>query len=300
MRFIMLGLASVLALSLAGCGESVSADSGLNEPLRVQGAQFFEGSFPQQHDSGPAVSQISIRSTDLLQGNPAKSVTGLAGPGSQSVAIALQGLGSGFWVVPVGAESFDSPGSLGWTATLSFANDVPVGEQFLQTAASGANGEFGPETTQRLSVKSLMPTGHVVASLSWGTDADLDLHLIGPSGKELSPKHPNSSELDSAGNAKPGNGLLDHDSVASCVPDGLRTENVVWKDAPEAGTYTVIAHMFSACGKPAASFKFTLYVDGQSVLEKAGRLLDIDADGGSGNGLFVTEFSCDEGTGTCS
>jgi hypothetical protein len=300
MRFVMLGLASVLALSLAGCGDSESGESGLNEPLRVQGGQFFEGSFPETHESGPAVTQINIRSTDLLQGNPAKAVSGLAGPGSQSVAIALQGLGHGFWVVPVGAESFESPGSFGWTATLNFSNDVPVGEQFLQTAAHGDNGEFGPETTQRLSVKSLMPTGHVVASLTWGIDADLDLHLVGPSGKELSPKHPNSTELDSAGNAVPGNGLLDHDSVAGCVPDGLRAENVVWMDAPEAGTYTVLVDMFSACGKPAASFKFNLYVDGQSVLEKAGRLLDIDADGGSGNGLFVTEFSCDEGTGTCS
>lgn len=300
MRSSMLGLASVLAFNLAGCGDSESAQSGLNEPLRVQGAQFFEGSFPEKHDSGPAVTQISIRSTDLLQGNSAKAVAGLAGPGSQSVAIALQGQGHGFWVVPVGAESFESPGSFGWTATLNFSKDVPIGEQFLQVAASGPNGEFGPETTQRLNVKSLLPTGQVVASLSWGTDADLDLHLIGPSGKELSPKHPNSSELDSSGNAVAGNGLLDHDSIAGCVPDGLRTENVVWTDAPEAGTYKVLVHMFSACGKPAASFKFNLYVAGQSVLEKAGRLLDIDADGGSGNGLFVTEFSCDEGTGTCS
>jgi hypothetical protein len=58
--------------------------------------------------------------------------------------------------------------------------------------------------------------------------------------------------------------------------------------------------LFSACSKPATTFKFSLYVDGQAVLEKAGRLLDIDADGGAGPGLFVTEFICDEGTGTCS
>ncbi|HEY0464401.1 MAG TPA: hypothetical protein VGC79_09345 [Polyangiaceae bacterium] len=300
MRCFLLGLSSLLALGLAACGDSEASPSGLNEPLRVPGAQFFEGSFPTTHESGPEISQINIRSIDLLQGNPAKAVTGLAGPGSQSVAIALQGLGHGFWVVPVGAESLESPGNFGWGATLSFANDIPVGEHFLQTAAYGDGDQFGPETTQRLSVKSLLPSGQVVASLSWGTDADLDFHLVSPSGKELSPKHPNSSELSSSGNALPGNGLLDHDSIAGCVPDGLRTENVVWTDAPEAGTYKVLVHMFSACGKPAASFKFNLYVDGQSVLEKAGRLLDIDADGGSGTGLFVTEFSCDEGTGTCS
>ncbi|HET7538418.1 MAG TPA: hypothetical protein VFK05_01055 [Polyangiaceae bacterium] len=300
MRFYALAAAALFAFVLAGCGDSESATTGLTEPLRVNGAQFFEGSFPGSHAAGPAISQITIRSTDLLQGNPAKAVTGLSGPGSQSVAIALQGLGHGFWVVPVGAESLESPGSFAWGATLSFSKDLPVGEQFLQTAAFDSNGEAGPETTQRLSVKSLLPAGKVVASLTWGSDADLDFHLVGPSGKELSPKHPNSAELDSSGNALPGNGLLDHDSLAGCIPDGLRTENVVWKDAPEAGTYTVLVHMFNACSKPAANFKFTLYVDGQSVLEKAGRLLDIDADGGAGNGLFVTEFSCDEGTGKCS
>ncbi len=79
MRLIMRGLASVLALGLVGCGDSESGESGLNEPLRVQGAQFFEGSFPETHESGPAVTQINIRSTDLLQGNPAKAVSGLAG-----------------------------------------------------------------------------------------------------------------------------------------------------------------------------------------------------------------------------
>ena len=88
------------------------------------------------------------------------------------------------------------------------------------------------------------------------------------------------------------------DSNASCVQDGYRMENVVWSDAPEVGTYVVNVDMFSACGAPAATFSFSLYVDGQEIVHKVGRLLDIDADSG-GPGLFVTEFKC-EGTGTCS
>jgi hypothetical protein len=75
---------------------------------------------------------------------------------------------------------------------------------------------------------------------------------------------------------------------------------VVWSDNPEVGTYTVRVDMFSACSQPAATFVFSLYVDGTQVLRKTGRLLDIDADGGGpGSGLFVTEFSC-EGSGKCS
>jgi hypothetical protein len=300
MRVLALCLLPLGALSLLGCGDSQAAPSGLDEPVRIVGGQFIEGNFPESHASGPAISAISINDLELLEGASGKSVSGLAGPGSLSVAIALQGLGHGYWVVPVGAEDLNAPGFFDWGASLSFSTNVPGPKPQLAFAAADSSGQFGPLITQTLFVKSLVPMGHVVASLTWGVDADLDLHLIVPGGKELSPKHPNTIKSDDNGKPVAGSGLLDHDSLASCIPDGLRTENVVWADAPLAGTYSVYVDMFSACGKPAASFKFSLLVDGQSVLEKAGRLLDIDADGGASSGLFVTQFTCDEGTGTCS
>jgi hypothetical protein len=300
MRALTLCSFPILCSLLIGCSDSQSAPSGLGEPVRIVGGQFIEGSFPTSHDSGPQISTVSINDLELLEGASGKSVTGLAGPGSQSVAIALQGLGHGYWVVPVGAEDLNAPGFFDWGASLSFSTDVPGPMPQLEFAASDPSGQFGPVTTQTLFVKSLVPTGHVVASLTWGVNADLDLHLIVPGGKELSPKHPNTIASDANGKPVAGSGLLDHDSLAGCIPDGLRTENVVWADAPAAGTYSVYVDMFSACGQPAASFKFSLLVDGQSVLEKAGRLLNIDADGGATSGLFVTQFTCDEGTGTCS
>jgi hypothetical protein len=300
MRSLALCLLPLYCLSLQGCGDSQAAPSGLDEPVRVAGGQFIAGNFPESHGSAPGVSAINIHDLELLEGASGKSVTGLAGPGSLSVAVALQGLGHGYWVVPVGAEDLNAPGFFDWSASLSFSTNVPGPTAQLVFAAADSSGQFGPPITQSLDVKSLVPMGHVVASLTWGVDADLDLHLVSPSGKELSSKHPNTIASDNKGMPVAGSGLLDHDSLASCIPDGLRTENVVWSDAPEAGAYTVYVDMFSACGKPAANFKFSLLVDGQTVLEKAGRLLDIDADGGASSGLFVTEFSCDEGTGTCS
>ncbi|MEP7050718.1 MAG: hypothetical protein ABJB12_10210 [Pseudomonadota bacterium] len=303
MRTASLPLISALCAAsvlLSGCGDSQATPSGLTEPLRVAKAQFIEGAFPTAHDSGPEISQISLRSNQFVAGTTGKLISGLAAAGSQSVALGLEGFGSGYWIMPVGSPALQDPGSFEWSATCDFSHDLPAGKVPLQIAASDSNGLFGPISTQPLNVLSLVPTGHVVASLTWGADADLDLHLVGPSGKELDPKHPNTSALDKEGKAVAGSGLLDHDSLAACVPDGARTENVVWADGPEAGTYTVRVDMFSACSKPAATFVFSLYVDGQEVLKKTGRLLDIDADGGGpGSGLFVTEFSC-EGTGTCS
>ena len=107
---------------------------------------------------------------------------------------------------------------------------------------------------------------------------------------------------DAVGGGLPGNGQLDRDSNAACVQDGYKRENVVWNEAnpPEEGTYLVQIHMWSACGAPAASFVFSLTVDGAEVMNVPGRLLDIDADGGAKKpGLFVGYFTCDA-KGNCS
>jgi len=289
----------LLPLLAFGACSSESASSGIGEPIRVNNGQFFSGGFPSAHATGPAVSQVSIRATEFAAGTVAKTISGIADSKSHAVAVALQDLGTGYWVVPVGGPDLQVPGSFTWSANSDFSHDLPAGFQNLLLAASDENGNFGPPSTFQLNIKSLLPTGKVVAQLTWGVDADLDLHIFSPSGKELSPKGPNTIGSNSLGKPVAGSGLLDHDSLAGCIPDGARTENVVWTDAPEAGTYTVSVHMFNACSKPAAAFKFSLFVDGESVLERTGRLLDIDADG-DGPGLFVTEFTCDEGTGTCS
>jgi hypothetical protein len=295
-RVFAFGLLTACALAVTACGDSESASSGLGEPIRVSNGQFFSGSFPTSHDSGPAISQLMVRNTV-----PSKVIFGSVASSAQTVALGLENAGSGYWLVPVGAPDLAVPGTFSWTANVDFSVDVPAGIQSLLVAASDEHGAFGPQTKQNISVKSLLPTGTMVASLTWGADADLDLHLITPGGRELFSKRPNTIGSDETGKPLAGSGLLDRDSIAACVPDGVRTENVVWTDAPEAGTYLVKVDMFSACGKPAASFKFNLYVDGTSVLERTGRLLDMDADGGgAGSGLFVAQFTCDEGTGTCS
>ncbi|MEO6600488.1 MAG: hypothetical protein ABIQ16_11480 [Polyangiaceae bacterium] len=296
-RALTCGLLPVLAL--CACS-SESASSGIEEPIRVTNGQFFPGSFPAAHESGPAVSQVNISATEFPPGTVGKSITGDAEGSSQSVALALQGLGSGYWIVPIGAPDLLTAGDFTWSARCDFSHDLPSGFQNLLLSASDENGNFGPVSTRKLNIKSLLPKGQVVASLTWGVDADVDLHLVSPSGKELYSKRPNTIGSDSTGAPKSNSGLLDHDSLAGCIPDGQRTENVVWGDAPEDGAYTVRADLFSACGKPAVTFTFNLFVDGESVLERTGRLLDIDADGGGeGSGLFVTQFTCDEGTGTC-
>lgn len=290
--------ASILACGVIGCGDSESANSGLNEPLTVSNGQFFEGGYPADQ-GGPAVTSTSgFRSTIIPAGTVAKSIGGNAAEGALSVAVKLDGLGTGYWVAPVGAPDQETKGELTWKMVCNFAHDLPAGPQRLLFAAANRDGKFGAQRVLDVTSTPFLPQGHVVASLTWGNDADLDLHLISPSGKELDPKHLNTTAIDEDTMAPlPGGGTLDRDSLANCVPDGRRNENVVWAsdaaEPPEPGTYTVMVHSFNSCGRPATSFVFDLYIDGKPVESEhqAGVLLDVDADNGSGPGLYVTQFT---------
>jgi len=288
--------ASLCAFGVTGCGDSERASSGANEPLTVSNGQFFEGSYPTDQ-GGPAItSTAGIRNTIIPAGTVNKSIGGNAAEGALSVAVALDGLSSGYWVVPVGAPDQETKGELTWKTVCNFSHDLPAGPQKLLFAAANRDGKFGAQRFLDVTATPFRPEGHVVASLSWGNDADVDLHLISPSGKELDPKHISTTDFDK-GTMMPaaGGGTLDRDSLANCQPDGRRSENVVWatdaSEPPEAGTYTVIAHLFNACGRPATSFSFDLYIDGKATEHQAGVLLDIDADNGTGPGLYVTQFS---------
>lgn len=295
-RALVLLAGALLAQGAVACGDSESAHSGANEPLTVSNGQFFEGSYPTDQ-GGPTITSIArFRNSVIPAGTTAKSIGGNATNSALSVAVQLKDLGSGYWVVPVGVPDQETPGELSWRTLCNFAHDLPSGPQNLMFAAANRNGQFGAPSLLSITTTPFLPEGKVVVSLSWGNDADVDLHLIGPSGKELDPKHISTTPIDdSTMKPLPGAGTLDRDSLANCVPDGRRMENVVWAsdatDPPEAGTYTVNVHLFNSCGRPATSFAFDLYVDGKVVQHEAGILLDIDADNGAGPGLFVTQFT---------
>jgi hypothetical protein len=307
-RRVALGAIALALALLVACGSSESAHSGSGQPIVVRNGQFFEGAFPaDQH--GPAVLTANSRFNLVPAGTAAKKFSGTAEVGAVSVALAFKDLGSGFWIVPVGPQDPDL-GVPTFSASSDFARDIPAGNHPLRFAAASADGRFGPPFERVVQTLARTPTGHIVASLTWGNDSDLDLHIVGPSGKELDPKHPSTGMVAdagaNAGELAPGAGVLNRDSNAGCVIDGYRQEDVIWgadgdtATDVEAGTYLVRVDMWSACRQAATSFTFTLYVDGTEILQRSGRLLDIDADGGGpGSGLFIGQFNCD-GSGTCS
>jgi hypothetical protein len=297
------GAALVLAagaLTLAPACGGESATLGIEQPIRVYacdarsvttGPQFREGTLPDGAGA-PNVIGVDISDRYLLQGQRGKKFSGSADPTARAVAIRLADVGTGYWVVPTRLVD-PQTGNFTWEACVDFSREVAPGPHKLQLAAIDANGNFGKTFDDvELMVKSLVPTGKVVVSLRWDSDADLDLEVETPSGKTVDPKHPSTADKTDAGvdPTTPGAGKIDRDSNAACVLDGYRQEDLVFQGAPTAGTWLFRVNMFAACGAPAANFTLSVYVDG--VLERTvpGRLVDTDANGGDGPGLFVTQL----------
>ena len=287
---LLVGLAMTAGI---GCGDSESAPSGAAEPLRVQNGQFFAGKIPAG-TAGPALAAVESKNNLIVAGEVGKKLSGRAKKGAYSVALRFEDLGTGYWVVPVGPPDPQTDGELTWEAVCDIARDASPGDHKMVFSAADSQARPGPVSELPVQIKGLVPDGKVVISLTWDSNADLDLHLVGPNGKELDPKHLTTAVGVDAGDGTlpPGTGVLDRDSNAACVNDGYRQEDVVWPDIPLHGIYLVRVDMFDACHEPAANYLLSVYANGALRLTRAGRLIDLDADGGGpGAGLFVVELT---------
>lgn len=288
------------SLLLAGCGDpSESAPPGLDEPLRAsfvpQGqsqpvlAQFFRGELLGGVD-GP---KTPIRSAPrvVLSGEAGHKLNGNSDATATAVAFRFADVGSGFWVVPTTQLDPENVGTIKFGASLDFARDIAPGEHLLKVVSIDANGRHGPLADPlKLLFQAPLPAGAAVATLSWDTNADVDLQIVTPGGMQLDRKQPQTTTVDDDGGVVLASDL-ERDSNANCIPDGRRQENFIWHELPTGGgMYVAKADLFSACGEPGANFIFRFYVGTELKVSKAGRFLAQDADNGS-PGLALVNFS---------
>ena len=104
-------------------------------------------------------------------------------------------------------------------------------------------------------------TGDIQLTLTWGSTADLDLHVVDPDGNEIYWEQPTSSS----------GGELDVDSNAGCSESTTTpVENVYWPtgDSPK-GDYEVFVHYWMPCdgGSGPQDFSVTGRVGGRVVEE---------------------------------
>jgi hypothetical protein len=310
---------ALILIALGACGGEPSL-LGLNEPLRIRGGTFVEGPLPGlppadgAPPSGPAITIIESVNNTVQIGQARLRLTGRTSIDGAAVGIALAGLGTGYWVVPVGPPDPTAGDEYTWDLDANIGWELPLGPGALDLVAIGDDGAAGRQSALAVCVRPQLPDNaaacdpaaappDTVLSLTWDTDADLDLRVRTPEDVLVSPDHPSTIATDpitSADLRGPHVGLLDRDANAGCAIDGLDREDLVWQTAPIAGTYLVYAGLTDACGQAAVHFTATLYrsqpaADGTArlveVRHQDGVLLGAAADGGAGPGLFLLQLA---------
>lgn len=321
---------ATVALAFAAC-DGVSNKGAFGEPFRVRGAQFVRGPLPGSApalpppvvdagaaDAGPPPATRPLTVTGIVTLNPnvyagegSKQISGRATTDTASVALRFDDIGTGYWVLPVGAADPLYPGEVSWSAACDFDPNAPPGLHPLRAVAIDGSGHAGAQSEQGFCLQGKvpdnlhachpqLPSPEAVFTLTWDQDVDLDLLVVSPTGREIDPKHPLVDPVDAGARPAAAAALVDHDSLASCTPDGRRQEDLVFQGRP-TGTWEIYVNLFDACKKPAVTFTVQTYEaqgDGQDrhlvlTYTKAGRLVASDANGGARPGLFVLEYPFD-------
>jgi len=271
--------------------------------MRMKGVSYVAGGLGEGEGAATPVVKDLSTPFKVARGAAAASLSGSLTPDGVTVLLGLRG-DSGHWILAVsGGDPFQGiPSS--FTGSASFAAAAPLGPQTVLARGVAADGTLGPVVQAALTIiDAPAVTGALVISLEWDTEADLDLRVTAPDTRgmpvEIWTKRRLSIAKTPPGEPKPdateiaAAGELDFDSNAQCALDGRRQENVVWKQMPPAGTYTVRVDAASLCGEAAARWRASAYLNGSVIQQAQGEMTDWDTRGdhGAGAGLQVLTFN---------
>jgi hypothetical protein len=312
-------LAALLAAGAGACSEA-SSDPGLGALFRMSGTgvQYVPGALGTDPAADtPTVLLPNVSTSIVFPGASDRPLSGAA-MGSTAVLIGLDG-DAGHWIAPTGLRDTDVEGAFDYQARFSISPLMPLDppERTLILRAVDAQGQIGPARLFTLKVQALAnPAGisldgqPLVITLEWDTEADLDLKVRMPNTAnpdvpiDVWTRHPIA--LPVLGPADPpydptfvqGFGMLDYDSNANCVLDGLLRENVVFQEAPPSpkaapsGTYEVRVDATSLCGQVTARWHAYAVANGTEVLSEAyGQAIDIDTQGSHGPATGTLAFT---------
>lgn len=158
----------------------------------------------------------------------------------------------------------DLPASVASQGVLLGASTGAIANKIVIQYAVGDGGNIGAYASQ--DVRFLrVGSGDIQISVGWSDSSDVDLHVIDPSGEEISYSHKTSVS----------GGTLDLDGNAACsrntLPGGgsgfISNENVVWPTGKAiAGQYKVVIDYYAACGNPSTDYVVTIQRTGASPM----------------------------------
>jgi hypothetical protein len=225
--------------------------------------------------------QASVSRPDIAPGLQDRSLDASLDPATAGVAIGIDG-DTGYWVLPAGPPDVQEPDALTLAAELAFSPRLPPGQFDLVVRAVSADGRAGEGATIPLYTQDQQQApGALTITLSWDTEADLDLHVVEPGGAELYWGHIQTQS-----------GTIDFDSNQGCVIDGLRREQASWAAGAPSGHYLVRVDTPSLCGEPTARWRLEARLGGEVIGRAQGQAIPADTRGphGKGAGLLALEL----------
>ena len=313
---LMAAVWCVLAVACAG----ESGTSGLGEPLQVTGGAFKSGALPgaaadadaDASDDALRITTVETNNTVVHPGQSGKRITGRATDNGYAIAVRFEKLGTGYWVRPLGEADSAYPGELSFRLDVELAADIPLGPQRLVFSVIDDHGRASRQQVLTMCVTSRFdrnlsacdPTQKppaAVISLTWDSDADLDLIVHTPTGEVVDARHPSTlTEPGITDVDRNYQGVLFGAASESCGADATRREDLVWANEVPAGEYQVFVNLFNACGAGATFFNVSAtvrvadddteyYVSplGEPVL---GQVIAPQANGGRDDGSLITSF----------
>ena len=277
-RLSTLWTIAVAAALCAGfaCGGGSRSSGTRDQVTGVQGpdgaaATYHAGALPAP--KGDVI--VTVPSTTNAINGGSTMITVEAESTIVKIYVAIQGE-DGYWevTVPAGSSVAD--------VLLTLAQQLPS-ELVIVFEVADSNGNVSvPVSVVTTIIK--VATGDVAVSVSWNVENDIDLHVVDPNGFEVY----------YTDDVSPEGGMLDLDSNAACVIDGIKNEHIVWPDgmAP-AGTYTVRVDNYDNCTSTAANYVVTIQTKGKPPQTFMGSFLATDlGDGGqAGSGVLITTFT---------
>jgi hypothetical protein len=236
---------------------------------------------PPAATGGPSVSAPAIMN-GITGGSGQLSLSG--GGQFRQIAVYVQGV-DGYYLAELPYELTSVK------AVITVAGRAPLRDFDVVFAVADGNGAFGVGDATAVNVIDVAG-GDIQVSVAWETVADVDLHVVDPSGEEIYYGNRSSSS----------GGELDIDANAACGTSSLFQENVGWapRSAP-TGQYIVRVDYWSACGVVQTDYIVTVYLrsdtpavpgsPGSGVLLFTRSFTGEGTFGGHGSGVHITNFT---------
>jgi hypothetical protein len=261
----------------------------------------------------------------LVAGAEGQAFSGYATSDTVAIGVEMEG-STGYWVTVAGGPVPMHPG-VEWSVHVNFDPADSPGRHALRFVAIDAAGSAGTQVEASVCIDSIVPDNQhacspnqvppsAVISLRWDDDFDLDLHVLTPDGTDINPRHPFIGPTD-AGAPQPGSSAtlcsplrlvtydacIDRDSLASCIPDGHRQEDLIFTDPPVPGAYGIYVDPFAPCGQTGVRFTVSVYTLAGAcpncglvqTFAQSGAFAAFQVSGGTGTGLFIKQIELPQG-----